>query len=166
MPNETRPCTLWGQTFDACEVSGVQASYHVGSKTIYSITINFWNGDRIESPQIKEVEKYTSKKVRNELNHIQALIYEALNAPVLATEKVLAGLPKDAKIYTIDAKTGDALKCTFDEEYGWVCRNGHFNEALALGKPYRIFTINDSKTAEYLRNFHTDGTPVKGKETE
>jgi hypothetical protein len=84
-------------------------------------------------------------------------ISDALNAPVLATEEVLAGLPKDAKVYTIDEKTGDALKCTFDEQWGWVCGTGHFNEALELGRPYRIFTINDPKTAYYLRQFTLQG---------
>ena len=82
---------------------------------------------------------------------------DALNAPVLATEEVLAGLPKDAKVYTIDEKTGDALKCTFDEQWGWVCGTGHFNEALELGRPYRIFTINDPKTEDYLRQFTLEG---------
>jgi hypothetical protein len=84
-------------------------------------------------------------------------IADALNAPVLATEEVLAGLPKDAKVYTFDEKTGDALRCTFDNEFGWVCRTGHFNEALKLRRPYRIFAINDSKTADYLHQFTLEG---------
>jgi hypothetical protein len=94
-----------------------------------------------------------------EISYMEAIttIADALNAPVLATEEVLAGLSKDAKVYTFDEKTGDALKCTFDEQWGWGCGTGHFNEALELGRPYRIFTINDPKTAYYLRQFTLEG---------
>lgn len=107
------------------------------------------------------------EEIYNLIELIQWQLAQALNAPVLATEEVLAGLPKDAKVYTIDAKTGDALKCTFDEEYGWGCRIGHFDEASALGRPYRIFTINDTKTAEYLRQFTFEGVRInKEKETD
>ena len=97
-----RPCTLpthWKkkEPIDACEVSGVQSYYEVGSKDKYHITINFWNGDTIKSPQIKEAKHYDCANAKKELNHIQSLIYDALNGDVLATEEVLAGLPKDAK---------------------------------------------------------------------
>lgn len=91
------------------------------------------------------------------MQYFWCAIADALNAPVLATEEVLAGLPKDAKVYTFDEKTGDALRCTFDNEFGWVCRTGHFNEALKLGIPYKIFAINDPKTAEYFRQFTLQG---------
>ena len=171
MTNEEmmRPCILpthWKQKkpIDACEVSGIQSFYEVGSKDKYHITINFWNGDTIQSPQIKEAKHYDCANAKKELNHIQFLIYDALNAPVLATEEVLAGLPKDAKVYTIDEKTGDALKCTFDEQWGWVCGTGHFNEALELGRPYRIFTINDPKTEDYLRQFTLEGVRKETKD--
>ena len=97
--------------------------------------------------------------------HVCQSLNDALNASVLATEEVLRGLPMSADVYTLDEKTGDALKCTFDDEYGWRCRAGFLNEALELGKPYRIFTIKDPKTLEYFLQFYTDGTPVKGKET-
>lgn len=191
MPNEIRPCTLWGKTFDACEVSGVQASYHVGSKTIYSITINFWNGDRIESPQIKEVEDYTSKKVKNELNHIQALIYEALNPPVLATEAVLAGLPDEG---TVDCTWEDLPKFevqvspnkNYDEEEevmwikpfyafdeypmgtieGWFVYAPYYTEVgdwnMALTSVKGLkIRATNNETAEYLRQFTLDGVRIE-----
>jgi hypothetical protein len=88
----------------------------------------------------------------------------ALNTPVLATEEVLAGLPKDAKVYTVDEKTGDDLRCTFDNEFGWGCRTGYFDEALKLGRPYKIFAINDPKTADYLRQFTLEGVRKETKD--
>lgn len=107
----------------------------------------------------KVVDKgfFTYSDAQAEYRKAITTIADALNAPVLATEEVLAGLAKDAKVYTVDEKTGDALKCTFDNEFGWVCRTGHFNEALELGRPYKIFAINDPKTAEYLRQFTLQG---------
>ena len=163
MINEIRPCTLWGETFDAVGVKAVNdyltfeeesASPSMGYSCSVLIRDPF-KGD-IASPVYKnKIESYKA------IAEAITTIANALNAPVLATDAVLAGLPKDAKIYTIDEKTGDALKCTFDEQFGWLCRTGHFDEASALGKRYRIFTINDSKTAEYLRQFKLDGVRIK-----
>lgn len=107
----------------------------------------------------------TEKEANAIMRILEWRLAQALNAPVLATEEVLAGLPMSADVYTLDEKTGDALKCTFDDEYGWRCRAGFLNEALELGKPYRIFTIKDPKTLEYFLQFYTDGTLIKGKET-
>jgi hypothetical protein len=155
MTNEMmRPCTLWGETFDACDVVEAKGSIKtIDGEGIRIILIGLKDGT------------YFSRRYKEHL-YLKAIttISDALNAPVLATEEVLAGLPKDAKVYTFDEKTGDALRCTFDNEFGWVCRTGHFNEALKLGSPYRIFTINDSKTAEYLGQFTREGKRIKQKE--
>jgi hypothetical protein len=121
------------------------------TKTEYRLEI-VMSKDSIFSPATtddNELERYKFEALTT--------IADALNARVLATKKVLAGLPKDAKVYTFDEKTGDALRCTFDDEFGWVCRTGHFGEALKLGRPYKIFAINDPKTAEYLRQFKREG---------
>jgi hypothetical protein len=147
---------LWGETFDAgdvLQIRNTETHVFIDLNTVKLINGHPVFGKVIASPFYDEChvesQKYTQEAITT--------IADALNAPVLATEEVLAGLPKDAKVYTIDEKTGDALKCTFDEQWGWVCGTGHFNEALELGRPYRIFTINDPKTAEYLRQFTLQG---------
>jgi hypothetical protein len=152
---------------DACEVSGVQSYYAVGSKDKYHITINFWNGDSIESPQIKEAKYYDYKNAKKELNHIQFLIYDALNAPVLATEEVLAGLPKDAK--AVASTQGKSwFECECHNNY-WMKLGietlylASLNDWVSLlDKDWHIKANGCPKTAEYLRQFTLDG---KRKET-
>jgi hypothetical protein len=155
MPNEEmmRPCTLpahWEQTepFDACDFNmDYFEVFRNESDCNYNV---YFLGTKIAT-----VDEYADSFPI--YRQIITTIADALNARVLATKKVLAGLPKDAKVYTFDEKTGDALRCTFDDEFGWVCRTGHFGEALKLGRPYKIFAINDPKTAEYLRQFKREG---------
>jgi hypothetical protein len=169
MTNEDmmRPCTWGGKLFDAYQnlniiEGGIDSSLTYYKTLSYSdVKIIDNDGYLIVSKKCASAEKEDVLKVKMEAI---TTISDALNAPVLATEEVLAGLPKDAKVYTIDEKTGDALKCTFDEQWGWVCGTGHFNEALELGRPYRIFTINDPKTEDYLRQFTLEGVRKETKD--
>jgi hypothetical protein len=82
-------------------------------------------------------------------------IADALNAPVLATEEVLAGLPKDAKAVLID---DIGIPYSLD----WVSRTG-IGDGWAWGDDYdvmpyhKIQAFRCPKTAEYLRQFTLDG---------
>jgi hypothetical protein len=157
MTNEMmRPCTLWGYTFDAMRVKIVEINMAISSEP-FQVWVEVWEENPDGATPITHKKCFSENEIIIANREAITTIADALNAPVLATEEVLAGLPKDAKVYTFDEKTGDALRCTFDNEFGWVCRTGHFNEALKLGRPYRIFTINDPKTAEYLRQFTREG---------
>jgi hypothetical protein len=201
MTNEEmmRPCALpahWKQKkpIDACEVSGIQRFYEVGSKDKYHITINFWNGDTIQSPQIKEANHYDCANAKKELNHIQFLIYDALNAPVLATEEVLAGLSKDAEIWVVESFSSEyGERITYDkatygkwydqEDYkyygsSWVYKcfyntvhhkqdDIHIEYPMRIQDGYKLRIIadkDDPKTADYLRQFTLEGVRKETKD--
>jgi hypothetical protein len=168
-----RPCTLpthWKkkEPIDACEVSGVQSYYEVGSKDKYHITINFWNGDTIKSPQIKEAKHYDCANAKKELNHIQSLIYDALNGDVLATEEVLAGLPKDASFWLCWGNQKIKARYDYDrcdeDSYKWIFESTHHDRHYMADSVYEFdgsFTVeadkDDPKTADYLRQFTLQG---------
>jgi hypothetical protein len=166
MTNEDmmRPCTLWGETFDACDVLKLSTSYVRANRHHV-----FIGGEWVSSPT--ETGRYvvvstTSRRYFSPLvktgEERQALLLEAirtiadaLNAPVLATEEVLAGLPKDAKAVLID----DAgIPYSLD----WVSRTG-IGDGWAWGDDYdvmpyhKIQAFRCSKTAEYLRQFTLEG---------
>lgn len=105
-------------------------------------------------------------------------IYEALNAPVLATKQVLAGLPKDVQFLVYRA-WGDPPKenpfqhCNLHPAYLFrkndkEAYNWYFTDAIIVDKglrhsPVLGFHIKSNgcpKTAKYLLQFYTDGTPV------
>jgi hypothetical protein len=89
-------------------------------------------------------------------------IADALNAPVLATEVVLAGLPKDANAVLIDT-------IGIPHSLNWVSR-AVIGDGWAWGDDYdvmphhRIQAFRCSKTAEYLRQFTLEGKLIKQKE--
>lgn len=163
-----RPCTLpsvWVGVLDGKDspfvIDAVRfEGLHYTPSTSYNLEEYFIVRVDLCNPRTTAMAYHPKENVEHLMRCTLGIIHEALNAPVLATEEVLAGLPKDGAVYTVDEKTGDALKCTLDDEYGWRCRAGFLNEALELGKPYRIFTIKDFKTLDYLLQFYTDGTPV------
>jgi hypothetical protein len=167
-----RPCILpthWKQKkpIDACEVSGIQSFYEVGSKDKYHITINFWNGDTIQSPQIKEAKHYDCANAKKELNHIQFLIYDALNAPVLATEEVLAGLPTEAKFLIRDTPSGDWKEYTLVYHYYGDRILTNKGRRVSIGEitstPSVIKPNGCHKTADYLRQFTLQGVRKETK---
>jgi hypothetical protein len=155
------PAELGGKLRDSLTFNTVEIrlSHTIKDKYLLEIT---WASNGYQIGYDVTRDSY-QEAVRLQSVFLDAL-YVARNAPVLATEEVLAGLPKDAKVYTVDEKTGDALRCTFDNEFGWGCRTGYFDEALKLGRPYKIFAINDPKTADYLRQFTLEGKLIKQKE--
>ena len=81
MNNEIRPCTLWGQTFDAIGASVLPSGRDMGVYTKDNRVIRFEFATR-EALEIGYMEAITT-------------IANALNAPVLATEEVLDAM-KDA----------------------------------------------------------------------
>lgn len=95
---------------------------------------------------------------------------DALNAPVLATEEVLAGLPKDANALAV-LPSGNMcrMKWVEDEDGGyWQIRDGDYYMSVApedSGDSYfPIKSDNCSQTAEYLRQFTLEGKRIKQKE--
>ena len=167
MPNEIRPCTLWGETFDAVGVQAVNdyltfeeesASPSMGYSCSVLIRDPF-KGD-IASPVYKnKIESYKA------IAEAITTIANALNAPVLATDAVLAGLPKDAKAFVV-LSTGNMCKMTWAKDC-WEIRDGDYYMEVEPEDSFRIIADkNDPKTAEYLRNnFTLDGVRIKEKET-
>ena len=113
MPNEIRPCTLWGQTFDACYVLKLSTSY-VRANTHHV----FIGGEWVSSPA--ETGRYvvvstTSRRYFSPLvktgEERQALLLEAitaiaqaLNPPIKVTQAVLDAMEKvpEAKFLVLD----------------------------------------------------------------
>jgi hypothetical protein len=118
-------------------------------------------------PSCRDLEVYTKdgRVIRFEFATREALeigymdtlatIADALNAPVLASKKVLAGLPKDAKAVLID-------DIGVPHSLDWVARTG-IGDGWAWGDDYdvmpyhKIQAFRCPKTAEYLRQFTLDG---------
>jgi hypothetical protein len=97
-------------------------------------------------------------------------IYNALNAPVLATEEVLAGLPKDAKLLAEnDEYQGFQIVREINKEYMScsTAQHGSLNhfkniydeDGFLIGTPHvwHFKSNGCSKTADYLRQFTLDG---------
>jgi hypothetical protein len=161
-----RPCTLWGETFDAVGVKAVNdyltfeeesASPSMGYSCSVLIRDPF-KGD-IASPVYKnKIESYKA------IAEAITTIANALNAPVLATEEVLAGLPKDAKAFVV-LSTGNMCKMTWAKDC-WEIRDGDYYMEVEPEDSFRIIADKDDpKTAEYLRQFTLDGVRIKEKET-
>ena len=105
------------------------------------------------------------KKALNDAMRVLDAIEGKRNAPVLATEEVLAGLPKDAKAFVV-LSTGNMCKMTWAKDC-WEIRDGDYYMEVEPEDSFRIIADkNDPKTAEYLRNnFTLDGVRIKEKET-
>ena len=182
MPNEIRPCTLWGETFDAIGATVLPSGRDIGVYTKDHRVIRFEFATR-EALEIGYMEAITA-------------IAEALNAPVLATDAVLAGLPDEG---TVDCTWEELPKFevqvspneNYDEEKevmwmkpfyafdeypngtieGWFVyapyytEDGDWDMALTSIKELKMRATNN-ETAEYLRQFTLDGVRInKEKET-
>jgi hypothetical protein len=143
MTNEEmmRPYTWRGKTFDSVRVKRVL-------NTVTGITICLdWGQSFILQCNVGESDALFQEAITT--------IADALNAPVLATEEVLAGLPKDAKAVLID---DIGIPYSLD----WVSR-AVIGDGWAWGDGYdvmpyhRIQAFNDPKTADYLRQFTLQG---------
>ena len=97
------------------------------------------------------------KKATNDAMRVLDAISEKRNAPVLATEEVLAGLPKDAKLMTRTHFVEQGV-CG-DWGYWEPNENGDFDLEPVLGE--RIKSNGCPKTAEYLRQFTLKGVRIK-----
>jgi hypothetical protein len=100
---------------------------------------------------------------------------DALNGPVLATEEVLAGLPKDAKVWVVtdegDRKTYDKATykyMRYDTDPIWVytpydcsvCEDDGYEyprEVYTRSGCYLVADKDDPKTTQYLRQFTLQG---------
>lgn len=159
MRNEIRPCTLWGETFDAC-------NFHMDYFEVFRNEEDCNYNVYFLGTKIATIDQYADSFPL----YRQAIttIAEALNAPVLATEEVLAGLPKDAEalvftgIYTSIPYNlyWGRHRYSFGKDEVWF-----FDGFNTNFKNCRIQAKNDSKTAEYLRQFTLDGVRFKEKET-
>lgn len=172
MPNKMiRPCTLWGETFDACDVKAVNdyltfeeesASPSMGYSCSVLIRDPF-KGD-IASPVYKnKIESYKA------IAEAITTIAEALNAPVLATEEVLAGLEYKEVIGYCDA--GLQHSGVVGNFAGtWKLNRGSWGLMDFGLEDCGIYKVkakeDDPKTAEYLRQFTLDGVRInKEKES-
>jgi hypothetical protein len=86
-------------------------------------------------------------------------IADALNAPVLATDAVLAGLPKDAEV-----RTGNhSLEVNDKGKWGYYEFNENWEDEadfwvfVSIDDSDRIFSDRCPKTAEYLLQFTLNG---------
>jgi hypothetical protein len=171
MTNEMmRPCTLWGRTFDAVDVYKIRPTVELFRK-IELVAVEVRD---VENDSWFFVDKAISSSASESDLFFEAIttIADALNAPVLATEEVLAGLPKDAKLMTethfsdfdIDPDDPDGVDNAepywgyYEPEF--VDHYENFTFTSVFGE--RIKSNGCSKTAEYLRQFTLDG---KRKET-
>lgn len=171
-----RPCTLWGETFDACDVSDIMRDDKLENRKKFDFNVALYflgNPFIIDSPYVQ-----TRKEQDALFQDAITDIYNALNAPVLATEEVLAGLPKDVQFLVYRA-WGDPPKenpfqhCNLHPAYLFrkndkEAYNWYFTDAIIVDKglrhsPVLGFHIKSNgcpKTAKYLLQFYTDGTPV------
>jgi hypothetical protein len=92
-------------------------------------------------------------------------ISDALNAPVLATEEVLAGLPKDAKLMVVlDHKRRLAEHELFNEYGIWSFSQLGSENVLNYDRVHKIRANGCSKTADYLRQFTLEGVRKETKD--
>ena len=143
-----RPCTWKGETFDAIRVkrvlntgNGVTICLNMGQSFILQCDAN-------------DVDSLYFEAITT--------IAEALDEPVLATEAVLAGLPKNAKIILTDIE--DVY--LGDTPYACMTSIGHIR-ILVEDFTQKVYIKSNGcpKTAEYLRQFTLDGVRIKEKET-
>ena len=156
MPNEIRPCTLWGVTFDAMKVHSV------------TVTLELMRKEEIVLVRVRDEEEgFIYIKHPTSPNHKEAdllqeaitTIAKALNAPVLATDEVMKDLPEDVRAVVIDeigvpySLDRVSRAVTYD---GWA-----WGDDYHVMSYNRIQAFNDPKTAEYLRQFTLDGVRIK-----
>ncbi len=150
MPNEIRPCTLWGQTFDAIGASVLPSGRDMGVYTKDNRVIRFEFATR-EALEISYMEAITT-------------IAEALNAPVEAKDEVLAGLEYKEVIGYCDA--GLQHSGVVGNFAGtWKLNRGSWGLMDFGWEDCGIYKVkakeDDPKTAEYLRQFTLDGVRIK-----
>ena len=164
MPNEIRPCTLWGKTFDAVNYNRMFKYQDEDTRKFY-VELSFmkhWDDKRNECEVRKE---YTPPNGASTL-YFEAIttIAKALNSPVLATEEVLAGLEYKEVIGYCDA--GLQHSGVVGNFAGtWKLNRGSWGLMDFGLEDCGIYKVkakeDDPKTAEYLRQFTLDGVRIK-----
>jgi hypothetical protein len=220
MTNEEmiRPCTLpdyWkvNEPLDALRVTGINCGAYSDKIELETI----WEGKSCKLgdpvllfdnlPKVKELidsdvwdeflelDPEDQEKIRVKyFRETVGIIHNALNAPVLATEEVLAGLSKDAKIWVVESFSSEyGERITYDkatygkwydqEDYkyygsSWVYKcfyntvhhkqdDIHIEYPMRIQDGYKLRIIadkDDSKTAEYLRQFTLEGVRKETKD--
>jgi hypothetical protein len=157
MPNDEmmRPCLPEGwelkEPFDACDFNmDYFEVFRNESDCNYNV---YFLGTKIAT-----VDEYADSFPI--YRQIITTIADALNAPVLVTEEVLAGLPKDAKALVF---SGIYQSIPYNLYWGRHRYSLGSDEVWFFDgfntnfKNCRIQANNDPKTAEYLRQFTLDG---------
>lgn len=173
MTNEMiRPCTLWGQTFDACYVDEVCQCDKTLSRYEADAIIRGEKLDPRPKTSLQVIVWLCGKMVRSKVvetyedyyilfQETITTIADALNAPVLATKEVLAGLPRDANVVSIKNGriVGTMVFDLEDEQWKYLA----WRNAPHLGTFGHIQAFRCSKTADYLRQFTLDGVRKETK---
>jgi hypothetical protein len=169
MTNEEmmRPCTLWGQTLDACKVVALNeerkesAGHHVRVCISTPHPLNAYDSMCVVlSPHfMPPLEAF---------QEVITTIADALNAPVLATEEVLAGLPTEAKFLIRDTPPGDWKEYTLVYHYYGDRILTNKGRRVSIGEitstPSVIKPNGCHKTAGYLRQFTRQGVRKETKD--
>lgn len=148
MPNEIRPCTFGGETFDACDFD-MQDFEVFRNEEDCNYNVYFLR------EKIATVDEYFDSYPI--YRQIITTIADALNAPVLATEAVLAGLPQGSNF--IAHKVGyspiwqSAFYCT--ESQKW------WSQDEPLDESYIIKSDGCSETLARLLKFTLNGVRIK-----
>ena len=174
MTNLHRPCTLWGETFDAYQnldiVDEMRDYDPLGDcEDPYDTVIVTGKYEGIAFQKCV----YKDEIIPFKMEAITT-IAEALNAPVLATEEVLAGLPNDANFWLVDEVDKDAsepngyprLAVRYHQgewEYGGQFGLDTAWYPLEANHNWKIQAFNCPKALQCLLQFTLDG---KQKETE
>jgi hypothetical protein len=118
-----RPCTLWGMTFDACKVVALNEERKESEGHHVRVCVSTPH----HSNPYDSLCVVLSPRFMPSLEAFQeaiTTIAKALNPPIMATEEVLAGLPKDAKL-----RTGKhSLERNDKGEWGYYDFNEHWED--------------------------------------
>ena len=150
------PAELGGKVRDALTFNTVEIRLSTIIKDKYLLEITWASSKKQIGYAVAQCDTY-EEAVRLQSVFLDAL-YIAKNAPVLATEEVLAGLPKDAKLMVVlDHKRRLAEHELFNEYGIWSFSQLGSENVLNYDRVHKIRANGCSKTAEYLRQFTLDG---------
>lgn len=167
MTNEEmmRPCTLWGKTFDACDVKAVN-DYLTFNEESTSPSMGYNCGVLVRDPFKGDIASPTHKNKIESYKAIQeaiSTIAEALNAPVVLTKAVFENLPIDVyQLHYIASLEPDYIYLV---RYNKTLKKWTFRTGMTL----ELFDVPIHKISgcnqigkDYLLQFTLDG---KRKET-
>ena len=159
-----RPCTLWGKTFEAIKAFPVQCRHQKSDFFYIVISHEDFPWENIIKSQI-----VSASEIYDLQREAIITIAEALNAPVLATKEVLAGLPDEGEFLIQNVKWG----CGYiDTDCIYTFRNNRFIDSVFNRSVYNVNVVDELKensfeikakneiALAYLLQFYTDGTPV------